>query len=242
MEMTMKPKAIDVDNVTCGYGREAPLFDHLSLHLPAGLITVILGKSGSGKSTLLQMLNGLIKPQNGAVRFDGTPIDYTTVDALRHTIGYVVQQVGLFPHLTIGENISILGKVKRWQKEARAARVEELMDMVRLPLHYNKRYPHELSGGEQQRAGICRALFLDPPVLLMDEPFASLDTATRDVISNYLLSIQQHGPRTVVMVSHNWDEAAALADHFVLLEKGSVRAAGEKSALMEIKQHYLREK
>jgi osmoprotectant transport system ATP-binding protein len=238
----MEAKSIDVIDVSCGYSPGLLLFDQLTLHIPPGLITVILGKSGSGKSTLIKLLNGIMVPQSGEVRLGGTPIDYTDIYTFRHAIGYVVQHVGLFPHLTIRENISILGKVKRWQKAASTARVRELMDLVQLSTQYENKYPYELSGGEQQRAGICRALFLDPPVLLMDEPFASLDTTTRDVIANHLLVIQQHRPRTVVMVTHNWDEATILADHFVLLEKGKVRSTGEKSTLMEIKQTYLAEK
>lgn len=236
----MDSTGIAVANVHFAYSPGEPLFDSLSLVIPAGKITVLLGKSGSGKSTLLQLMNGMIKPFEGEIRISDTPLDYKNLYSARQAIGYVVQHVALFPHLTIHENISILGKVRRWSRVNTAKRVHELMEMVELPEEYLSKYPHELSGGEQQRAGICRALFLNPPVLLMDEPFASLDTTTKDTIAGHLLAIQQKEPRTIVMVSHSWEDAAALADYFIILENGKVLVTGEKSDLVHARENYLK--
>ena len=202
-------------------------------------VTVILGKSGSGKSTLLQIINGMIKPDEGQVNLFGEPTDYHNIHALRLKMGYVVQQIGLFPHLTIDQNIGLLGKITHKPEEAIRKRVGYLMEMVQLPLRHLGKYPHELSGGEQQRAGLCRAMLLEPPVLLMDEPFASLDYETKHGIYQHLLTIQKNEPRTIVLVSHDWEEATTLADRFVWLHDGKVRASGDKTELDHVRTTYV---
>jgi osmoprotectant transport system ATP-binding protein len=234
----MKVKAIDCLNVSYGYSTAQNLLNGITISIEESTITVILGKSGSGKSTLLQIINGMIRPEKGEVRLHGEPINYKNLFALRLRIGYVVQHVGLFPHMTIFENISILGRITKKPKKETETRVKQLIDMVELPVTYLKKFPHELSGGEQQRAGICRALLLKPPVLLMDEPFASLDNSTKQTIYPHLLDIQRREKRTVVLVTHDWEETAALADHFIWLENGVVKATGGKTDLVKLKDAY----
>ncbi len=207
------------------------VLSEVSLVLTSNEIVAILGKSGSGKSTLLQIINGLIKPDQGMVKLFGQPLDYSTIHAARLQMGYVIQQVGLFPHMSIQSNICLLGKISHQSKVSMVRRLNQLMDMVQLPTSCLKKYPHELSGGEQQRVGICRAMFLNPPVLIMDEPFGSLDYETKRNIYRHLLLIQRNEPRTVVLVTHDWDEATILADKFIWIEEGKVRAAGNKAEL-----------
>ncbi|MBC7912616.1 MAG: ATP-binding cassette domain-containing protein, partial [Pyrinomonadaceae bacterium] len=158
---------------------------------------------------------------------------------LRLQIGYVIQHVGLFPHMTIHDNIKLLGKVLHKPNEQMDKRVAYLMDLVQLPLEHLNKFPHELSGGEQQRAGLCRALFLNPAMMLMDEPFASLDYSTKHGIYRHFLAMQRTEPRTIIMVTHDWEEAMILADNFVWLEKATIKASGVKADLEELKSSYL---
>lgn len=201
-------------------------------------VTAILGKSGSGKTTLLQILNGMVKPDKGTVTFSNLPLNYDALPVVRTKMGYVIQQAGLFPHLSIKDNISILGKIGKQSGEYISVRVNQLMNLVQLPLSYLEKYPHELSGGEQQRVGLCRAMFLDPPILLMDEPFASLDFETKQGIYQHLLDIQKTEPRTIIMVTHDWDEAVKLSDHFIWLEHEELRAQGDRTELLIAKALY----
>lgn len=237
----MDGNAIDIFNVSFGYRPDHDIFNRVNVSIPASAITAIIGKSGSGKSTLLQIINGMLRIYEGEIRLHGRPIEYRKIHALRLQIGYVVQGVGLFPHMTISENICILGKIAKKPKLEIMDRVEALMEMVQLPLSYLKGYPHELSGGEQQRVGLCRALLLKPPIVLMDEPFASLDGKTKKGIYHHLLQIQKKERRTIVLVTHDWEETAALADHFIWIEDGKVKARGDKSALAELKDTYFAE-
>lgn len=237
----MDGKAIDILNVSFGYHPSQDILHRINLSIHSSTITAVIGKSGSGKSTLLQIINGMIRPREGEVRLQGRPIEYGNIHAVRLQIGYVVQHVGLFPHMTIAENISILGKVAKKPRQEIKDRVEALMEMVQLPVNYLNKYPHELSGGEQQRVGLCRALLLKPPIVLMDEPFASLDNKTKRGIYRYLLDIQKKEQRTIVMVTHDWEETVALADHFIWIENGKVKAHGEKSALARLKNTYFAE-
>jgi osmoprotectant transport system ATP-binding protein len=231
-------KAIECSNLRYGYTTAHHVLNGITISIEESTITAILGKSGSGKSTLLQIINGITRPESGEVRLRGEPIDYRNLFALRLCIGYVVQHVGLFPHMTIYENISILGRITKKPKQEIETRVRQLVEMVELPLTYLKKFPHELSGGEQQRAGICRALLLKPPLLLMDEPFASLDNDTKQSIYPHLLDIQRREKRTIVLVTHDWQETAALADHFIWLENGEVKATGGKTGLLDLKEAY----
>jgi osmoprotectant transport system ATP-binding protein len=214
------------------------VLNNIKLSVHHSTITAIIGKSGSGKSTLLRIINGMIRPDEGEVRLSGNLVDYGNIHALRLKLGYVVQHVGLFPHMTIGENIGILGRVSKKPKADVRTRVNELLRMVQLPDTYLNKYPHELSGGEQQRAGLCRALLLKPPLLLMDEPFASLDNRTKKGIYQHLLDIQMKERRTIIIVTHDWEETVALADRFVWIEEGNVKASGDRSDLIRLKDHY----
>ena len=228
---------IELRNVFQTYATQTVLTD-ISHTFATNSVTALLGKSGSGKSTLLQIVNGMIKPSKGKVIIFGKAFDYDVANKIRLNIGYVVQQVGLFPHLNLFQNISLLGKITKMSKENILSRVHSLMNTVQLPLTYLEKFPHELSGGEQQRAGLCRALFLKPAVLLMDEPFAALDYATKHTLYNYFLLLQQSEPCTVIIVTHDWSEAVNLADEFVWLENGKIRNKGTKKELQLIQSDY----
>lgn len=234
----MDANAIDLLNVSYGYTPVKVVLRRINLSFEQSTITAIIGKSGSGKSTLLEIINGMIKPDEGEVRLHGIPVDYANVYTLRLKIGYVVQHIGLFPHMSVSENISILGRILKKPGQEIEDRIRYLIDMVQLPVAYLNKYPHELSGGEQQRAGICRALLLKPPVLLMDEPFASLDNDTKRSIYDHLLDIQKKESRTIVLVTHDWDETAALADNFIWIENGEVKARGGKTDLVKLRDDY----
>jgi len=230
-------QTIELRQVSQAYGQNEVLSD-ISLSFKPASVTALLGKSGSGKSTLLQLINGMIKPSKGMVQVFGNEFDYKNAAQIRLGIGYVVQQVGLFPHLNIYKNISLLGKITKMQKENIRERVASLMDTVQLPASYLQKYPHQLSGGEQQRAGLCRALFLKPDILLMDEPFAALDYATKNAIYKYFLLLQQSEPCTVVIVTHEWKEAMTLADEYVWIENGKIKSNGTKEQLRLIQSEY----
>jgi len=236
--VTNYTNSVELNHITHSFGDHRVLSD-VSVSFKKNKITSILGKSGSGKSTLLQIINGMIQPNEGHVILEGKPLDYKNIYSLRLQIGYVVQSVGLFPHMTIGGNISLLGKISKKPKKEIELRVEELMKMVRLPLSYLDKYPHQLSGGEQQRAGLCRAMLLRPSLLLMDEPFASLDHETKQGIYHHLLDIQNKESRTIVIVTHDWEESIKLADHFIWIADGKIKASGDKSDLVSLKGTYL---
>lgn len=231
------PFPVELLQITHHYSGE-PVLAEVSLAFEANRVTVILGKSGSGKSTLLQVINGMVQPVKGQIKIFGEPIAYNAIHTMRLQMGYVVQQVGLFPHLTIYENIALLGKVAHRPADVIRKRVEHLMDMVKLPLLHLDKYPYQLSGGEQQRAGLCRAMLLEPPVLLMDEPFAALDYETKHTIYDHLLAIQKHEPRTIILVSHDLEEAELLADNVVWLQNGTTRMTGDASIIQSIRESY----
>lgn len=180
-------------------------------------ITAITGRSGSGKSTLVKIINGLVEPTKGKVLVSGKQLDYGNIQSHQRKIGYVVQGNGLFPHLTVEENISLPGKIAKQTGD-----VQELLSFVNLPLEYGKKYPWQLSGGEQQRVAICRALFLNPPILLMDEPFGSLDTYTRTDLQEKLLELREKFRLTIIFVTHDIPEAHKLADDILIVENGQI--------------------
>jgi osmoprotectant transport system ATP-binding protein len=231
---------VELNQVTQIFGHHTVL-SNVSLTFKRNCITAILGRSGSGKSTLLQIINGMIRPVRGKVTLNGIPLNYKRIHELRLQIGYVVQHVGLFPHMTICENISLLGQISKKPRDEIRNRINELMVMVQLPLSYLDKYPHELSGGEQQRAGLCRAMLLRPSLLLMDEPFASLDYGTKQSIYRHLLAIQKKESRSVILVTHDWEESVKLADHFIWIADGKIKATGDKSDLVQLKSTYLAE-
>jgi len=209
-------------NVSHFYGQRKVL-DVPDLAFDANKITVILGRSGSGKSTLLQMINGLIVPSQGIVEVFGKEIDYSRVHQLRRAIGYSVQGTGLFPHMTVLENIALLPKISNQGLESAMPRIDRLMNLVDLDPEFKQKYPYQLSGGEQQRVGICRAMILNPRIFLLDEAFGALDVMTRSEIHQELLTLQKEEPRTIILVTHDVREAMKLADLLIVLDEGIIQ-------------------
>src|SRR5690554_2182679 len=238
LELKNSQNLVELNQITHSFGDHRVLSE-ISLSFRENRITAILGKSGSGKSTVLQIINGMIRPDQGQVTLDGNSLDYKNIHAQRLQIGYVVQQVGLFPHMSVGENIRLLGKISNKPPAEIEERVRVLMEMVQLPLSHLDKYPYQLSGGEQQRAGLCRAMLLQPALLLMDEPFASLDHATKQGIYYHLLEIQTTESRTIIIVTHDWEEAIKLADDFVWVADGTIKASGDNAKLEGLKNTYL---
>lgn len=229
------------NNISHFYGSKVAV-KGLSFEFEDGKITAILGKSGSGKSTLLQIINGLIKPSEGNVSIFGEKLNYKELSKVRLKIGYSVQGTGLFPHMSIYDNITILGRITGVSKHDIERRTNTLMSFVNLPPEYKTKYPYQLSGGEQQRAGICRAMLLNPPVFLLDEAFGALDDETKSEIHNEFLLMQKAEPRTVVLVTHDIDEAFKLADNIILMENGEIIQHAPKSEVIQApKSSYLNE-
>jgi len=203
-------------------GTDHPAVTDLSLEIPRGSIVALIGPSGCGKTTTLRMINRLIEPTSGSIEVEGRDVTSMPATELRRGIGYVIQQVGLFPHRTIAQNIATVPKTIGWEKARIAARIDELVGLVGLDPAMLKRYPDELSGGQQQRVGVARALAADPPVLLMDEPFGAVDPIVRGRLQDELLSLQQRVRKTIVIVTHDIDEAIKLADKVALLNVGGI--------------------
>jgi len=210
------------ENVSHFYG-ERKVLNNLDFSFDENKITVILGRSGSGKSTLLQMINGLITPSRGFVQVFGDKINYDQVHKLRRAIGYSVQGTGLFPHMNVFENIALLAKISNQNIDEILPRIDRLMKFVDLDLGFKDKYPHQLSGGEQQRVGICRAMILNPKIFLLDEAFGALDIMTRNEIHEELISLQKEEPRTIILVTHDVKEAIKLADYLIILQEGMVQ-------------------
>lgn len=213
---------IELDEVVKRYpGQKLAAVDSLSLTVPAGEMVMFVGPSGCGKTTSLKMINRLIKPTSGTIRLGGEDISGRSSDELRRHIGYVIQGGSLFPHMTVATNIAIVPKLLGWNRSRIDERVEELLDLVGLePGRYRDRYPRELSGGQQQRVGVARGLAADPPVILMDEPFGAVDPITRQRLQDELLGIQRELHKTIVMVTHDIDEAIKLGDRVLILQEG----------------------
>jgi len=199
--------------------------DDLSLTVPAGEICVLVGPSGCGKTTTMKMINRLIEPTSGRITIDGRNVSRLPAVELRRGIGYVIQQVGLFPHLTVAENVAVVPRLLRWPEARIRERVDELLELVGLdPQGYSARYPAALSGGERQRVGVARALAADPPVMLMDEPFGAVDPIRRERLQNEFLRLQAKVRKTVVFVTHDVDEAIKMADRIAILQRGGILA------------------
>jgi len=214
--------AILLENVTKRYGNNKPAVDQLTLEIPAGKVVMFVGKSGCGKTTTLKLINRLIEPTEGRIFIGGEDASSMNGDKLRRNIGYVIQSGGLLPHLTVGANIAIVPKMLKWDKARIAQRVDELLTMVSLdPETYRDRYPKELSGGQQQRIGVARALAADPPVLLMDEPFGAVDPITRQRLQDELINIQSELGKTIVCVTHDFDEATKRGDGIAVFDEGA---------------------
>jgi len=197
-----------------------PVLDGLNLEVQRRETLVLLGRSGSGKTTTLKLVNRLLSPTAGEVRVNGVPNSAGDLIRLRRSIGYVIQDVGLFPHFTVERNIGLVPRIEGWPEERIRARVQELLQTVGLGPEMATRYPHQLSGGQRQRVGVARALAADPAVLLMDEPFGALDPLTRDELQREFLSLQQRLHKTVVFVTHDLREALLLGSRIALLEAG----------------------
>lgn len=205
---------------------------HLDLHVKSGAFSVLIGTSGSGKSTTLKMINRLVEHDEGTIYFAGEDIRQLPVLALRRRMGYAIQSIGLFPHWTVAQNIATVLQLQKWSRSQRDARVDELMALLGLEASLRDRFPHQLSGGQQQRVGVARALAADPEVLLMDEPFGALDPVTRAALQQEMVRIHRLLGRTIVLVTHDIDEALQLADHLVLMDKGKVVQQGTPLALL----------
>ena len=203
-------------------GSSTPAVRPLDLEVPSGSIVVLIGPSGCGKTTTLRMINRLIEPTDGTITIGGTDVRAQAATELRRGIGYVIQQVGLFPHRTIAQNVAVVPKMLGWDRARIAERVAELVDLVGLDRDLLPRYPAELSGGQQQRVGVARALAADPPVLLMDEPFGAVDPIVRGRLQRELLDLQEQVRKTIVLVTHDIDEAIALGDRVAVLNVGGV--------------------
>jgi osmoprotectant transport system ATP-binding protein len=218
-----QPSTIRLEGVTKTYpGSEDAAVEALDLDVPQGEIVVLVGPSGCGKSTTLRLINRMIEPTSGRIYFEGDDVTKVNADHLRRRIGYVIQQVGLFPHQTIAQNIATVPKLLGWDKDRIRDRVDELLDMVGMPAaEYRSRYPRELSGGQAQRVGVARALGGDPAVLLMDEPFGAIDPITRERLQNEFLRLQADLKKTIVFVTHDIDEAIKMGDRIAVLRDRS---------------------
>jgi osmoprotectant transport system ATP-binding protein len=214
---------IRLEGVTKRYpGQQRPAVDDVSLEVPAGETVMFVGPSGCGKTTLLKMVNRLIEPTGGRIYLGDEDVTDQDADRLRRRMGYVIQSGGLFPHMTVGSNVAMVPRMLKWGKPRTAERVDELLDLVGLdPAVYRDRYPRELSGGQQQRVGVARALAADPPVLLMDEPFGAVDPITRQRLQDELLRIQEELGKTILFVTHDFDEAVKVGDRIVVFDVGA---------------------
>ncbi|CAL9468598.1 betaine/proline/choline family ABC transporter ATP-binding protein [Streptomyces levis] len=215
--------SIELENLTKRFpGSAQPAVDNVSMEIKAGEVVVFVGPSGCGKSTTLKMINRLIEPSGGRIRMGGE--DVTDIDpvGLRRKVGYAIQSAGLFPHMTVAQNIGLVPKMIGWPRARIRERTEELLDLVGLdPGEFHGRYPRQLSGGQQQRVGVARALAADPPVLLMDEPFGAVDPITRDHLQDELIRLQHELRKTIVFVTHDFDEAIKLGDRIAVLRERS---------------------
>ena len=208
------------------------MLDHFTLAVDTGDVLALVGRSGAGKSTLLKLVNRLLIADEGAVLVQGRDTREWEPIALRRSVGYVLQEVGLFPHMSIADNVAVVPRLEAWSPQRVSARVDELLELVGLPPHeFSSRWPDELSGGQRQRVGVARALAVDPPVLLMDEPFGALDPLTRAELHVEFRRIQSRLRKTVIIVTHDMGEAFALADRVGVLDEGQLIACDRPAAV-----------
>ncbi|RUT47440.1 ATP-binding cassette domain-containing protein [Paenibacillus anaericanus] len=225
--------AVEFKQVSKNYG-SGYVLQNFDLIIQSGKIVTIIGPSGCGKTTLLKMINRLIEPEDGTVLVEGKNVSGLDPVELRRDIGYVIQQIGLFPHMTIEQNISIVPRLKGEKKKALLARTEELLQLIGLsPEQFRSRYPHELSGGQQQRIGVARALAANPSIILMDEPFSALDPISRIQLQKELINLNERVKKTIVFVTHDIDEALKIADQIVLLKDGQIIQTGSPAELLD---------
>jgi osmoprotectant transport system ATP-binding protein len=214
--------AIEFRDVTYDLPGGQRVLASLNLNVQRGEILVLLGRSGSGKTTTLKLINRLLSPTSGEIRVEGKAAGAEDVVRLRRRIGYVIQEIGLFPHFTVERNIGLVPSIEGWPQEKIRARAMELLQMVGLDAHLASRYPHQLSGGQRQRVGVARALAADPKILLMDEPFGALDPLTRDELQREFSALQKRLHKTVVFVTHDLNEALRLGSRIALMEAGKL--------------------
>ena len=223
---------ITYENVTKKYN-DVTVVDDLNLTINDGEFIVLIGPSGCGKTTSLKMINRLIKMNAGRISINDKDINEMDAVELRRGIGYVIQQIGLFPNMTIGENITVVPKLLGWSREKRDKRAKELLELVNMPYQDNiNKYPNELSGGQQQRIGVLRALAADPPVILMDEPFGALDPITRDGLQDEFKALQKKLKKTIIFVTHDMDEAIKMADRIVFMRDGKILQAATPEEML----------
>ncbi|PSP57111.1 ABC transporter [Halobacteriales archaeon QS_1_67_19] len=211
---------IRLDNVSKVYGDGTEAVSDVSFEVPKGDVATLVGPSGCGKTTTMKMINALIEPTEGTVYVDGTPIDEVDPIELRRNVGYVIQEIGLFSHMTVAENVGIVPDVIGWDDDRIDERVTELLDLIRLPPDVREKYPTELSGGQRQRVGVARALAARPEVVLMDEPFGALDPITREELQDEFLRIQDELDVTIAFVTHDIDEAIKMGDRVAVMNEG----------------------
>ena len=222
----MQQGIIEFDRATKVYpGSSTPSVDELTMTIGSGEICALVGPSGSGKTTAMRMVNRLIDPTRGEIRIDGRSVAQLPVEQLRRSIGYVIQQVGLFPHRTVLDNVATVPRLLGWSETDTLRRANELIELVGLdPNIHGRRYPSQLSGGQRQRIGVARALAADPPVMLMDEPFGAIDPVVRTQIQDEFLRLQKHVSKTIIIVTHDVDEAIRMGDKIAVLREGGVLA------------------
>jgi osmoprotectant transport system ATP-binding protein len=232
VSLLMPAFSIEFRDVSLTRPNAARVLDHVSLGVEPGEVLALVGRSGAGKTTVIKLVNRLLVADHGSVLVEGRDTREWDPIALRRRVGYVLQDIGLFPHMTVMENVAVVPGLERWTAERTAARVRELLELVGLPPHqFAARWPDELSGGQRQRVGVARALAADPPVLLMDEPFGALDPMTRAELRAEFRRIQQQLRKTVIIVTHDMAEAFALGDRVVVIDAGRLVACGTPAAM-----------
>lgn len=223
---------IEFSNISKSFKNTSVLED-ISFSVPKGELVVLIGPSGCGKTTTLKMINKLILPSSGKITINGDDLSKKDTIQLRRNIGYVIQQTGLFPHMTVGENIDLIPYLQKWDEKTRHKRTQELLELVGLdPDEYTYRYPDELSGGQQQRIGVARALAVNPDIILMDEPFSALDPITRSSLQDEVFNLQQKLQKTIVFVTHDMDEALKLGDKICIMKDGHIMQFDEPQSIL----------
>ena len=226
-----RSKIVEFKSVDKHYGN-LQVLNSISNTISENKSIAIIGKSGCGKSTLLRCINGMIKPESGSVRVFGEEIDYSNLAPFREKIGYSVQAVGLFPHMTVHENITLLAKLRAWKNDNIEKRIKEVSELTQLDYALLNRFPKELSGGQQQRVGLARALFMDPKLILLDEPFAALDPLTKIDVHQQFNKIRNSVHKSIVLVTHDMAEAITLADEIFIMDAGKIIKVIETTSML----------
>lgn len=224
---------VEFNHVGKSYSNGKQALTDFNLKVMPGEFVCFIGTSGGGKTTAMRMINRMLDPSTGEVKFDGQNVANLDPIELRRHIGYVIQNIGLIPHMTLEENICLVPKLLKWPKEKQAARARELIKLVEMPEYFLSRYPHEISGGQQQRIGVIRALAADQKVILMDEPFGALDPLTRETLQDLVHYLQHDLGKTIIMVTHDMDEAIRLATRIVVLDKGHIIQSGSPAEILK---------